>query len=510
MNHWANFFTIPIKYYKRNLALRLSMMVAAAMMLLLVVTLLIMFIISKKAMRDDATQRAEQTLEGAMLNVDNIMLSMEETAGNMYYNLQPLINNPDTMYAYSRKMVEDNPCIVGCGIAFKPGYFKDDDGFMAYTHRNGSIHDRHLNSNDSIVVCKETFDIMPYWEQVWFTKTLEVNKPIWLNPMEGIEAGLEPLVLYCLPIRNNSGTPVGVMTVGVSISLLSGTVAAAKPSPNSYCALLDRNGTFVVHPTGAHLMEVNAFSLPDETFHDVLEAILSGEKGNMPLEIGDHDFQVYYKPFHQAVVPNRALGDLKWSIAVAMSKDDIFRGFYRYFKEILIIALGGMILIFLLCWVIVFLRLRPLKMLTEKTQRIAQGHYNEPIPETLNQDEIGHLQRDFIKMRRAVAKEIEELQNLTNTIQKRSKVLDKTYRQAQKANKLKTAFLHHMSNQMIEPAEAIAADVTALCDIGHDNDKEDATVLVEKIQQNGDAITQLLSQLLNVSEDEMRKEVEHD
>lgn len=511
MNHWAKLFLRPFRLYQRSLSLRLSLMVATAMIILLLVTLIIMFLVSRQAMRDDALYRASQTLEGAMVKVDNIMLSMEETAGNMYYNLQPLIDNPDTMFAFSRKIVEANPCIVGCAIAYKPGYLEGRESFMAYTHRNGNIHERHQESDDSVVICRETFDIIPYSEQVWFTRTLETNEPMWLNPLEGIEAGLEPLILFCLPIRNNRGTPVAVMTVGVSISLLSATVAATKPSPNSYCALMDRNGTFIVNPTGGQVPLTNAFSLPDAELHEVVEAVLSGQTGNMPLSVGGQDFHVFYRPFEQAVVPNRSMGHLKWSIAVAMSTDDIFGVFYRYFNNILIIAFGGMVLLFLLSWVMLYLRLRPLKMLTGKTERIAQGHYNEPIPETQNQDEIGRLQRDFIKMRRALAAQISELEQLTATIQERGDNLQVAYRQAKKAEKLKTAFLRHMTNQMLEPAQAIDRDVTALCTIGDNgvDSEAEAAQRVERIQQNGDTIAQLLSQLLNLSEDEMRKEVEH-
>ena len=113
-------------------------------------------------------------------------------------------------------------------------------------------------------------------------------------------------------------------------------------------------------------------------------------------------------------------------------------------------------------------------------------------------------------MRRALAAHIGELEQLTKTIQERSEELKTAYKQAKKAEKLKTAFLHHVTNQMLAPAQAIDEDVKVLSDIGNKAGQVDGTQLVEHLQQNGNTITQLLNQMLNQSEEDMRKEVEHD
>lgn len=510
MINWTNLLLMPTRYCRKNLSLRLSLMVTTAVILLLTVTLLIMFYVSKRDANEDALHRASQTLEGAMVNVDNIMLSIEQTAGNSYYNFHKLLNNPDTLYTFSRKIIETNPCVVGCAIAFMPDFYPGRKPFMACSHRNGHIHDKHQDSNDSVIVCNEAFGPLAYYNQNWFTQTIEKDAPQWLNPMQ---ANLEPLFMFCLPIHDNNDKPVGVLSIGVSISLLSGVVASTKPSPQSYCALMNSDGTFIVSPTGEHLLQSNARDLIDKRLHNLLDTVLSGEKGHKPFQMNGQDFQVFYQPFKLAEVPYRADYGLNWTIAVIMTEKDIFGEFYTFFLNIVFISLGGTLLLLLCCWGILNLRIRPLRMLTENTKRIAQGHYDEPIPDTKNTDEIGTLQRDFIRMRRAIASQTGELERLTETIQQRSMELKKAYKQAKKADKMKTAFLHHMSNQMLEPAVAIDKDVMELCASAENtkkNEKTDDKQLVDNIQENGNAIAQLLSQLLNLSEDEMRKEVEQD
>ena len=497
----------PSTFYRKHLSLRLSVRVASAVCVLLMIILLILFFYSRRVMKRDALQRASQTLEGAMVRIDNILLSVEESTGNMYYQLLPQLNNPDTMYAYCRMIVETNPYATGCAIALKPGYFEDRDTFMVYYHRKGSISDVPA---DSLIVFADSFGNIPYTEQSWYKKPMTQKKPLWLNPLEGMDADIEPLESYSVPIIGADGEPVGVISVDVSISLLSGTIANIKPTPDSYCALIDNNGSFIVHPAGSDLIDSSAYGLPDETLNKMLTETQSGESGYFPFNFYGFDSYVFYKPFKKAYVPMRSMDEMGWTMAVAMSKANIFGEYNRLYNYAVIIAIGGSLLMLLACWAIIFIRLRPLKMLTEKAQHIAQGHYDDPIPHTWSRDEIGSLQRNFIRMRRAVAAQIGELEQLTETIQQRSKELKKAYKQAKKADNMKTAFLHHMSDQMLTPAQAIDKDVETLCNVGEQVKRDESVKLVENIQKNGNTITQILNQLLNQSEEDIRKEVEHD
>ena len=70
---------------KRDLPLRISLMIVLAMALLLTVTLLVMLHSSRNSMKDDALNRATYTLDRATNNIDNILLSVEETVGNIYF-----------------------------------------------------------------------------------------------------------------------------------------------------------------------------------------------------------------------------------------------------------------------------------------------------------------------------------------------------------------------------------------------------------------------------------------
>jgi len=62
-----------------------------------------------------------------------------------------------------------------------------------------------------------------------------------------------------------------------------------------------------------------------------------------------------------------------------------------------------------------------------------------------------------------------------------------------------------MTNQMMAPADAIEKDVNLLCD----KSTQDTASLVSDIQKKGKAITEVLKNLISMSDDEMRKEATH-
>ena len=109
-------------------------------------------------------------------------------------------------------------------------------------------------------------------------------------------------------------------------------------------------------------------------------------------------------------------------------------------------------------------------------------------------------------MQRSLATQIDELESLKNTLYQRCEGLRKAYDQAKKADRMKTSFLHNMTNQMMEPADAIEQDVQQLCS----QSDRDTAQLVSDVQKKGKAITELLKNLISMSDDEMRKEADHD
>ena len=488
----------------RTLSVRLSLKVILAMASLLTIALLIMFHFSRKAVKQEALQKAEQTLEAMVQHIDNILLSVEQSAGNIYLHMIEHLDQPDMMQVYARKLVETNPYVAGCAISFEPYYYKDQY-FMAYIHRTDG---GELLSSSSPIIQAETFGNRPYNEQVWYTLPMHTGRPCWINPMKGSDAEGEAITSFCIPISGvNSEERVGVLGVDVSIALLSKVVLAAKPSPNSYCTLLGSDGSYIIHPDSTKLLHETVFTQTehgvDPSVRDAAEAMLSGKTGYQYFRLNGVDSYVFYKPFKRSAVPGRSMEDLGWSVGIVYPEDDIFGDYNRLLYIVLAIAVVGLLLLLILSHAVIHRRLLPLRMLARSAQRIADGHYDEPIPDSRQQDEVGRLQNHFKNMQQSLAVQVGELQRSTAELNEQGEILHAAYEQAKEADRVKTAFLHNMTNQMTKPMAAISADVEKL--VEDDRWKPESAPVVDDIQQQGGAITELLDNLLEDSQSSNRK-----
>ena len=499
-----NMLKLP-KIIRTNLSVRIGLMVISATALLLMALMTVMLIYARKAVKEEATQKASVTLDYTTHSIDNILLSVEQTTGNIFFNMLPHLNNPDMMFVYARKLVETNPYVAGCAIAFKEDYYQGHKLFMAYLHHADSAGIAYA---DTDVEIDDKFGNTPYTQQSWFTETIETGKMGWRNPLKDMRTDEAPIITFCLPISSfEDNKPIGVIGVDMSLSQLSKIVQEAKPSEHSYCTLIDQDGTFIVHPLKNKLMDKTALMLKGQSVQKVAKAMISGETGYMPLKMGNQELFIFYKPFKRLAVPGRSSEDLGWSIGIVYPEKDIFGDYNALLFYVIAIAIVGLVLSTFITYYYLRNKLKPLVMLTEQAQRITKGNLDEPIPDSKREDEIGRLQGNFKLMQQSLATKIGELNKLTTDLQKRGEELSIAYKQAQKADRMKTVFLHNMTNQMLEPSKAIRKDVEALCDNSQEHHK--IVQLSDDIIKNGDTVTDLLKDMLYMSNEEIRKEVEN-
>ena len=479
-------------------------MFVSAMAILLLASLVVMLHFVRKSVKEEALQKSMQTLEGTVQRIDNILLSVEQTTGNAYFAMFPYLNQPDMIHQYTRRVVESNPYVVGCAVAMKPYFYKDRELFMAYYRHEDAL------SAESPIIRLETFGNTPYTDQKWFKIPMASAKPGWIKPMKGEDGVDEPIMTFSLPIPGVDGQPIGIIGVDVSLSHLSQIILSAKTSPNSYSMLLDDDGSFIVHPDSSKLLLQTDFTQMDRsaaaTIKEASQAMASGETGYRPFRMNGTDYFVFYKPFKRAMIRGRTMEELNWSVGIVYPEDDIFGDYNRLLYYVLTIAIVGLLLLFVLSRFIIHRQLVPLRLLTASTQRIAQGNYHETIPDSHQQDEIGRLQDHFQLMQQSLATNIDELEQMTQTLRQREQELQAAYDRVRQADHMKTAFLHNMTNQMEHPADVIVSDVHALCKGGRHQAKEEAGRLADEIGQQGEAIASLLDNLLRVSLEEKRKE----
>lgn len=480
-----HFFTTP--------SIKLKSLVMIEVVLLLLVSLGTLFFFTRKALVMETKKDANQRLEGTVQHVDNVLLSIEQTTGNFYFELTAHLDNPERMKDYCRRLVECNDYIFGSAIAFKPGYYPDRDLFLTYAHR------KKYNSPELILSDKTV--TRPYTEQNWYKETMTACRPAWIIPDMNNSYEVEPVITFCLPITNSSKECVGVIAVGLSINMFSQNVLETKPSPNSYSILLNSKGTYIIHPDRDKLTGQTIFKQPEiaesPTAIEAAKAMLKGESGDMSFQKNNETWYLFYKPFVRKNIPGRSTEALNWSIATIYPKADIFNEYNHLVLHVIGIALAGLLVFYILCKMAIRKQLKPLAYLTESAKRIANGHYDETIPDTNRDDEVGVFQRHFLLMQKALAADLAKQEQQKLTLHERREELQKTYQQIQDDDNVKNTFLHNVTNRMIAPSESICNSVNNLCDNYQVITVEEAQKEVDNIKRKSEDIRELLSHKFN-------------
>ncbi len=388
-----------ITYIRQSLSRRLSLWIVLLATLIFIIAVGYMFTESRRAVRREAIDHATELLNSTALRVNSILDRVQTASDNMDWLVSRHLDGPDSMFVYSKQILENNPELNGCSISFEPYYFKEKGQyFSAFS----------LNENDTIMTTQEGSSQYQYFYFDWYQQAKLRQAPCWTEPFNDDNPGnslvaSETITSYCKPLYDRKGTFVGVMSVDLALSWLSKTISAVKPYPNSYSIMLGRGGTFFVHPDSTKLSVQTIFTetleKPNPKLTALGKAMLAGEEGMMELVIDSKDSYVFYKP----------LGNTGWSTAIICPESDIFGGYVRLQHIVMCILIIGLLLMLWTLSKILNRELQPLGVLAKQAETIASGNFNESLPTTERIDEIGKLSQSFSEMQASLVKYIDEL-----------------------------------------------------------------------------------------------------
>ena len=321
-----------LAYIRRKLSVRVSLWVVMFATIIFIAALGFLFYQSREAIRQEAINHATQILDNTSLRVTGILNRVEVAATMTEWLVNRHPEVADSMFIYSKSMLLNNPDFYNCSIAFEPYYFKDKGRyFSAYSKHDG----------DSIRTIQGGSDSYQYFYADWYLMPSLLDRPCWTEPYMDLDVSTntkEMVTSYCLPIKDRQGKKIGVINTGLSLSWLSQTISAVKPYPNSYSIMIGKGGTFFVHPDTTKLIYQTIYTQtlerPDSDMTALGHAMQNGEEGMRHMSVDGQDCYVFYK----------SLGQSGWSMAIVCPESDIFSGFDRLRRTVMIIVAVGLLL----------------------------------------------------------------------------------------------------------------------------------------------------------------------
>ena len=490
----------PLDFIPRTLSARINLQTVTAITLLLIASIVAVFVGTWLITKVEAEGQVEETLDAIAYRIDNTLLSVEQTATIIQGDIPNHLDSPRKLFDLSQKAIEANPYIAGCAIALNPDYYTHrGQAFMAYVHRT---HEEILSSGrrPRPFVRSGTFTSKPFTEQEWFTKPLAEGVPSWVGPLKDEDTEKDAIISYDVPIMVDTSR-VAVLGVDISLSILTEIAQNYRTSKHSYITLLDKDGSYIIHPDSTKLFHMNSLAAlrdaEDPVVRKAAGAMLAGEKGKCTFTLDSTQYYMAYMPFRQSATPGRRAESQGWSIAVIYQRKELLDRYAPDFTIALIITIGGILLLLIGCEAISRLHLKPLRKLTNVTRNIAKGKFILPDYYSAKPDEVGRLQSHFMQMTQALSGHIEQLQNLSVNESARQDILARTYEKTKEIDKLRSAFFSNMTHQMADVVADIQTDMGKLDNDGREMEESELKDVLDSIERNGIKVTDILSDMLN-------------
>ena len=171
----------PVIYIRQLLSVRLSLWIVLFATLIFMGALGYLFHESRETVREEAINRANQILDNTELRVNSILEQAEIATRNMVWLPTSHLDAPDSMYVYSRRILENNPDIFGCSIAFEPYYFKDRGQYF-------SVYSEYSDTEEGVIESRqEGADDYQYFCMDWYLLPKLLDEPCWTEPFIDLE-----------------------------------------------------------------------------------------------------------------------------------------------------------------------------------------------------------------------------------------------------------------------------------------------------------------------------------
>jgi sigma-B regulation protein RsbU (phosphoserine phosphatase) len=335
----------------------------------------VQFMFARRGILEDEVHRAETELRVKNLEIQKVMATVETAIRNTLWTAERTLEQPDSLFPVIRRMVEQNPTIVGGGLMFEPDFYpQKGHWFEPYVARrsDGSIEEAQIGSASH-----------NYLEAEFYQNGIKAGKGRWSEPYFDEAGARMMLFTYTIPVHDSRGEIVGLFGADVSLEWLSDVINTNNIYPNSFNVVISRTGKVMVAPDDGIIMRrtIQEFtaSAADTTIRIINRQMMSGESGHKKIVgLDGQKKTIFYAPIE---------GEAGWSMAVVCNDKDIYSGLREMGLYLMMLMLAGMALL----GFIIYRTARSARSLREASAekervdselRIARGIQESMLPKT--------------------------------------------------------------------------------------------------------------------------------
>ena len=350
-------------FFKANTSL--TVIIVAA--LLIELTTGVIYYSSQDIIKRTIIRVMERENNALFLCIQNKLTEVEVLFDNMSWIVADDLLHPDSLARETYQIVENNPMIMGCGIACIPHLFPDRGyWFEPYSVRrdNGKIETMQLGGPNH-----------DYTKNEFFRIPLVTGTSHWTEPYTENEGAKARITTYCAPVRNSKGKIVAVVGADLSLVWLEAIMNEDTIYPSTQRFLVTGSYNRLAGQDN-QLLKMSLERLKNDT--DKLGYVtMKDEKGSMK--------HLFYTPVG---------GKTDWILLNVLDDSDIFGQLRTVRRNLLLLVMTGLLLVGFIIWRSKRNLERLRQVATEKERisfelRVASQIQQHLLPH-------GHLQRDDV------------------------------------------------------------------------------------------------------------------
>ncbi len=294
---------------------------------------------SRDFVQDRAKKEAVKSLKDILADSFAMIDKVEMSANTMVPFIEEKLDKPDSMFVLNTQLLQENPLLKGCSISFEPFFFKEKGRyFSAYAYNTGT----------EIATEQEGTDDYQYFCMDWYLIPRQLDRRYWIEPYaETSTDGIivkEVMTSFSQPLHDPNGKVIGVLSVDMPLKWLSDSILSHHPFEESYCMLIGRGGTYIVHPDSTRLLYESILTPTLEGGNPELMRLgrdmIGGKTGSQTLMIDSVKSHVFYTPFART----------GWSLALVCPDSVLMRNYYILSCLVIILMVISVIMIFTPVW----------------------------------------------------------------------------------------------------------------------------------------------------------------
>ncbi|WP_231571293.1 methyl-accepting chemotaxis protein [Gordoniibacillus kamchatkensis] len=221
-------------------------------------------------------------------------------------------------------------------------------------------------------------------DRAYFKQVKETKKPAISDMLVSKKTGKYVLPI-AVPILDDSGSFVGIVSATVSPDTLTNLMASVKVGETGFGYIVSGTGDYYTHPDknriGKQVSEYEKSASSQEAF----KSMRDNQSGAVTY-IGDNGKEVFG---YYGTIPNTS-----WKLLVVAPTNEIYGAVHKAQQISVLFAVAAALLIVLVAFLISRLSVKPIIAISTVMKKVADGYLNERL-RVFAEDELGQMSRNI-------------------------------------------------------------------------------------------------------------------